>query len=81
MLLTIERHETVRRFTGIDLRVLIGGADVTDRCASADDEQGWALVYQIDERGRKYLKYHERHRVHAMAVEILMGRVLFSPRR
>ncbi len=53
-LLTIDAHTTIQRFTGIFLRVLVDGVDVTNRCASVDAEEGWALVYRLDADGHRY---------------------------
>lgn len=77
VLLTIERHRTVKRFTGIHLRVLVDGhGDVTDRCASADDEAGWACVYALDALGRKYLREDRR----GPQMGLLTGTVVFCRR-
>lgn len=74
MLLTVDRHDIVHRFTGIFLRVLVDGQDVTDRCASADDDTGWALCYRLNEQGRKFQEGGKA------AAEVLTGKVVFVRR-
>lgn len=52
-LLTVERHAYEDVFRGVYLHVFLDDVDVTNDCASADDRQGWALMYQRDREGRK----------------------------
>lgn len=77
MLLTIERHREIENRTGTFLRVVVNGEDVTSRCMSADDSHGWALVYQHNSDGRKFLDF-ERNQV---AREVLVGSVIFDGTR
>lgn len=70
MLLTIERHETIRRFTGIVLRVLVDGEEVT-HCFAADNEMGWAARFRTNENGARYREHDKA------AVEVLTGNVTF----
>ena len=76
MLLTIELHQKVQRLTGINLRVFIDGVDITDKCSDADDEQDWALVYKLNEEGKKYLNLNHQPEPEP-AMEILTGNVRY----
>lgn len=71
MNLTVERHWIVKLFTGIDLRVLVDGVDVTDRCIEASPEYGWAECYALNAEGHKYIDDATRKAV----VEALRGTV------
>ena len=73
MLLHVESHRKVKQLTGIHLRVLVDGVDVTRWCASADAEAGWALCYRKDEEGRPYLRADRT----GAAMVLLSGEVLF----
>ena len=75
MLLTVERHNIVRKFTGIDLRVLVNGEDVSADCSAADNETGWAIVYKRDADGRHYVGPNGK-----AAMDVLTGEVLFVRR-
>jgi hypothetical protein len=51
--ITIERHREFQR-RGLDLRVIVRGEDVTDRCRFVDDARQYAELYRVDEDGHKY---------------------------
>lgn len=36
-------------------KIFVDGVDVTDRCSTADEEQGVAFCYKINEAGQKYV--------------------------
>lgn len=74
MLLNIDLHAKIQRFTGIFFLVLVDGVDVTNRCVSADAEAGWALCYRLNADGHKFV---ENDRV---AIEVLEGRIEFIRR-
>jgi hypothetical protein len=54
-LLTIDTHRKIKQLTGIELRVLVNGVDVTNRCMCADADAGWALCLYHDENDRAVL--------------------------
>lgn len=64
---------TVDRFMALRLSActLDGGA-ITDRCAAADDRQGWALLY-VHQNERCYLNDQGR-----VAMEVRVGAVRFT---
>jgi len=55
MTLTVEGHRAILHFTGIFLRVLVNGVDVTDRCEEANAEEGWAQCFALNVDGKKYV--------------------------
>ena len=53
MLLTVPQAQRLRAI-GTQVKVSVDGYDVTRYCASADDRQGWALVYVAPIRRREH---------------------------
>jgi hypothetical protein len=80
MLLTIQKHDDVRRATGLELHVLVDGQDVTRDCVAADDEQGWATVAVRDAAGAPVLARRLRpgRPVEGIACDLLIGHVEFA---
>ena len=54
MNLTLDRQRAIQHFTGINLRVLVNGVDVSDRCIEASAEAGWAWCFKLNADGKKY---------------------------
>ena len=77
MILTPATANQFRRLFDADVRVLVDGDDVTDRCFSADCDAGWALCGHLDESGRFLLTTWQNK----PAVEVLTGDVRFLLRR
>lgn len=75
-MLTVDRHRIIEQFTGIYLRVLVDGVDVTAQCFAADNETGWALVHKTDDAGRPYLD----RTTGKAAADVLIGDVQFVRR-
>lgn len=77
MLLTIDGHNLIRRFTGIDLDVYVDGVNLRERgVLSADSDAGWALVLKREADGRAYLDPVRGE----LAAEIVTGDVMFVRR-
>jgi len=72
-LLTIERMRVVRRLTGATVRVVFRDDDVTYRCVAADDEQGWCVLYVLDDTGARAVNWHTGQPM----IELLTGDVVF----
>lgn len=70
-LLTIDRH-AAEQFHGRHLHVFLDGEDVTRRCFVADDRQGYAGLFLVDEEGRRVVDRD------GVAVEICHGDVRIS---
>lgn len=43
--LDYERYHKIKREEGLELRVLLDGEDVTERCREADDIEGWVMIW------------------------------------
>jgi hypothetical protein len=37
--------------------VYLDGVDVSARCSEADDVEGWALLYKVNDDGHKYVEW------------------------
>lgn len=53
--LTVDVHHAIRYWTGVVLRVLVDGHDVTERCVSACPAQGWVVVFKLNADRTKYV--------------------------
>lgn len=74
MILTVRLHSTIRKRTGRCLRVLVDCRDVTHRCVSASDRQGWALCFVKGADGRCLVRPDRR----GPLMELLVGQVIFD---
>lgn len=73
-LLSIDKWQAFYR-AGVEFSVWLDGEDVTSRCASADDREGWALLYRLDDRGRKC---QDPARPGRVAIELVLGGVRYA---
>jgi hypothetical protein len=71
-LLTVDKHAYEHRYRGRFLHVFVNGKNVTRNCASADDRQGWAVLYQRDRRG------HIRADCEGPITSLVVGTVAFQ---
>lgn len=55
--------------------VYVDGRDVNKHCYEADDEEGWADCYALNEDGRHYSVFSEDAGQHVLATERLTGDV------
>ncbi len=76
-LMTLEGERRLRMEYGHAVRVLLDGHDVTHRCVTADDRQGWALLIVHDEAGDCWTRRIETGQVEVRILDL--DRALFNP--
>jgi len=74
-LLTVARHKDLYDTEKIFLRVYVDDVDITDRCLSADDRHGWALVFDYDRQGRVRVDVNRKR----IAARVVIGDVEIQP--
>ena len=72
-LLDLRRYQALA-VEGIKLKVFYDGEDVTDRCKWANDEDGCAYLYKVNDKGQKYIDPEDKT---VAAFEIVRGDIEF----
>ncbi len=69
--------DTRTAITWTVIEVFLNGVDISDDCYRADDEEGWADCYLLDEAGIHYVEFDEETGRMGIASERRHGVVTF----